>query len=50
MVYRMLGVNENEKKQFLDQSLLLSKEAVALDLRDGVSWRKIQKFLRNYSF
>jgi len=44
MVMRQLGSDPEERKQNIEESLKLAKEAVELDITDGTSWCTYQCF------
>lgn len=40
MVLRQLGMTQEEKNKYIEESVEKAKEAVSLDAKDGVSWCK----------
>jgi hypothetical protein len=41
MVLRQLGATDKEKQSLIEESVDTPKEAIAIDSKDGVSWREL---------
>ena len=46
MVLRQLNVSAEQRAKNIEESVEKAKEAVQLDIKDGISWCKIDGFLR----